>query len=112
MLEVRPMPGHEVIEEALLIHGAPGRVKQLQRDRRLFFEVFYKTKARVHAGTTDQSILGSGLDTIETTEIPAAKRRFLSATAKIRADADGFATVLRRSGPIVHNIRYITYASV
>jgi hypothetical protein len=112
MLEVRPMPGHEVIEEALLVHGAPGRFKQLQGDRRFFFEVFYKTKSRVHAGTTEQSILGSGLDTIETAEIPAAIRRFLSATVKIRADADGFATVLRRSKPIVHNIRYITYASV
>ena len=82
MLEVRPMPGHKVIEEALLVHGAPGRLKQLQRDRRFFFEVFYKTKARVHAGTTEQSILGSRLDAIETTEIPAAIRRFLSATGK------------------------------
>jgi hypothetical protein len=44
----------------------------MQRDRRFFFEVFYKTKARVHAGTTEQSILGSGLDSIERTEIPAA----------------------------------------
>jgi len=76
MLEVRPMPGHEVIEEALLVHGAPGRFKQLQRDRRFFFEVFCKTKARVHAGTTEQSILGSGFDTIERTEIPASIRRF------------------------------------
>jgi hypothetical protein len=86
MLEVRPMPRHEVIEEALLIHGAPGRFKQLQGDRRFFFEVFYKTKARVHAGTTEQSSLGSRLDTIETTEIPGAIRPFLSATAKIRAE--------------------------
>ena len=50
------MPGHEVIEEALLVHGAHSRFKQLQRDRRFFFEVFYKTKARVHGGTTEQSI--------------------------------------------------------
>ena len=52
MLEVLPMLGHEVIEEALLIQGAPGRLKQLQRNRGFFFEEFYKTKARVHAGTT------------------------------------------------------------
>jgi hypothetical protein len=71
------MPGHEVIEEALLVHGAPGRFKQLQRDRRFFFEVFYKTKARVHAGTTEQSILGSGVDTIERTGIPAAPTLFI-----------------------------------
>ena len=82
MLEVLAMPGHKVVEEALLINGASGRFKQLQRDRRFFFEVFYKTKARVHAGTTEQSILGSGLDTIETTEIPAAIRGFLFATGK------------------------------
>ena len=112
MLEVRPMPGHEVIEEALLVHGAPGRFKQLQRDRRFFLEVFYKTKARVHAGTTEQSILGSRLDTTERTETPAAIRAFYLQRAKIRADVDSFAAVLRRSEPIVHNIRYITYASV
>jgi hypothetical protein len=69
MLEVRPMPGHEVIEEALVIHGAPGRFKQLQRDRRFFFEVFYETKARVHAGTTEQSIWVQAL-------IPSKQRKF------------------------------------
>jgi hypothetical protein len=113
MLEVRPMPGHEVIEEALLVHGAPGRFKQLQGDRRFFFEVFYKTKARVHAGTTEESILGSGSGTIEATEIPAAIRHFLSATGKnLLRMWTVFAAVLRRSEPIVHNVRYITYASV
>jgi hypothetical protein len=69
MLEVRPMPGHEVIEEALSVHRAPGRFKQLQRDRRFFFEVFYKTKARVHAGTTEQSIWVHAL-------IPSKQRKF------------------------------------
>jgi len=104
------MPGHEVIEEALLVHGASGRLKQMQRDRRFFFEVFYKTKARVHAGTTEQSILGSGLDSIERTEIPAAIRRFLSAAGKIRAEVDDFAAMLRavradRSQHPIHHIR-------
>lgn len=82
MLEVLAMPGHELIEEALLVYGASGRFKQLQRDRRFFFEVFYKTKARVHAGTTEQSILGSALGTIETTGIPAAIQGFLFATGR------------------------------
>jgi hypothetical protein len=82
MLEVQPMPRHEVIEKALLIHGAPGRFKQLQRDGGFFFEVFFKMKARVHAGTTEQSILSLALDTIETTEIPAAIQLFLCATGK------------------------------
>ena len=58
MLEVQPMPGHEVVKEALLIHGAPGGFKQLQRDGGFFFEVFYKMNARVHASTTERSILG------------------------------------------------------
>jgi len=82
MLEVLPMPGHEVVEKALLIHGAPGWFKQPQRDGRFLFEVFYKSKTRVHAGTTEQSILGLALDTIETTEIPAAIQRFLFETGK------------------------------
>src|ERR1700751_3803260 len=106
------MPGHEVIEEALLVHGASGWLKQMQRDRRFFFEVFYKTKARVHAGTTEQSILGSGLDSIERTEIPAAIRRFLSATHKNSCGGGRFCSRASRSEPIVHNIRYITHASV
>jgi hypothetical protein len=103
------MPGHEVIEEALLVHGASGRLKQMQSDRRFFFEVFYKTKARVHAGTTEQSILGSGLDSIERTEIPAAIRRFLSATGKIRAEwtilQPCFAVRADRSQHPIHHIR-------
>ena len=82
MLEVQPVPGQEVVKKALLIHGASGRFKQLQRDRGFFFEVFYKMKARVHAGTTEQSILGLALDTIETTEIPAAIQRFLAQIGK------------------------------
>lgn len=110
MLEVRPMPGHEVIEEALLVHGAPSRFKQLQGDRRFFFEVFYKTKARVHAGTTEESILGSGSDTIEATEIPAAIRHFLSATGKNFCGCGRFcsrASAVRadRSQRPIHHIR-------
>jgi hypothetical protein len=58
------------------------RFKQLQRDRRFFFEVFYKTKARVHADTTEQSIFASDSGTIETTEIAAAIQRFLFATGE------------------------------
>ena len=94
MLEVRPMLGHEVIEEALLVHGAPGRFKWLQRDRRFFFEVFYKTKARVHAGTTGSPFWVHAL-------IPSKQRKFQRLydafylqRAKIRADIDGFTAVL------------------
>lgn len=104
------MPGHEVIEKALLVHGAPGRFKQSQRDRRFFFEVFYKTKARVHAGTNEQSILGSALDTIERTEIPAAMRRFLSERGKNSCGCGRFysrasAVTADRSQHPIHHIR-------
>jgi len=98
MLEVQPMPGHEVVKKALLVHGAPGRFKQLQRDGGFFFEVFYKMKARVHASTTERPILGLALDTIETTEIPAAIQRFLFAKGRKFARVDDLEQALTTTG--------------
>ena len=95
MLEVRSMPGHEVIEEALLVHRAPGRFKQLQRDRRFFFEVFYETKARVHAGTTEQSIWVHALIPSKQRKFQRLYEAFYLQRAKIRAEVDDFAAVLR-----------------
>jgi hypothetical protein len=46
------MLGHEVVEQTLFVTRASGRLKELQYDRALFFQVVLKARARVHASTT------------------------------------------------------------